>query len=123
MSEQTYFNEGNVSVTIARFVVSGQTYAMNGVTSVRELSHPPSRKWPIIMCLIGILGLAVGGSEGLIPAIVWLGVGIFWLVRQKSKYTVLLSSASGESEALTSKDEGFITRIVEALNEAIIARG
>jgi len=35
----------------------------------------------------------------------------------------LLSSASGEADALTSKDSDFIFRIVKALNEAIIARG
>jgi len=35
----------------------------------------------------------------------------------------MLSSASGEGEALTSKNKGFILRVVDAVNEAIIARG
>ena len=35
----------------------------------------------------------------------------------------LLSSASGEADALTSKDSDFIFLIVKTLNDAIIARG
>ena len=44
MAEQTFFSSGSVTVTQARFVVDGQTYAMQGVTSVRRELAQPSKK-------------------------------------------------------------------------------
>ncbi len=40
----------------------------------------------------------------------------------ESPDTVILMSASGESKALTSNDKTYIDRVVNALNEAIVAR-
>ncbi len=36
MEEVEFFNDGNVSVTSARFRVGASTYAMQGVTSVKR---------------------------------------------------------------------------------------
>jgi hypothetical protein len=122
MAEQTFFNSGGVTVTNARFIVPGQTYAMSGVTSVKSSRHNPSRIGPIILIVIGVIALAAG-KNGIVAAILFLAGGIAWWVLHKPKYSVVLSSASGEAEALIHKDEAFISQIVKALNEAIIARG
>ncbi len=122
MAENTFLDEGGVTVTNARFIVPAQTYAMSGITSVKSLKHTPSIKGPVILCFIGLLSMA-GSKEAIIPALIFIAAGIAWFILNKPKYSVVLSSASGEAEALTSKDSDFIFRIVKALNEAIIARG
>jgi hypothetical protein len=42
---------------------------------------------------------------------------------QKTIYQVVLASSSGENDALSDKDQDFINKVVEALNDAIVFRG
>ncbi len=120
MAEQILLDESGVMVTSSRFIVPGETYVMSGVASVKTLKHSPSIKVPLILIAIGVIA-GVAGKEAIIGGI-FLIAGIAWWILQKPKYTVVLSSASGEVEALTSKDNNFISRVVEALNETIVAR-
>ena len=122
MEEKIFFNEGGITVTNSRFVVPGQTYTMSGVTSIKSVRHDPSKKWPIILLGIGIIMLLSGGDAA-VPALLLIVAGVVWLYLIKPTYGVVLSSASGETEALTSKDGGYINRIVNALNDAIVSRG
>ena len=122
MEETSFFNEGGVSVSNARFIADNQTYAMSGVTSVKEFRQDPSRKVPIIMGIIGVLALAGGGTVTLVGLALLAGaVGIWFL--NKPEFSVLLSSASGEAKALTRQDGEFISKVVGALNNAIVHRG
>jgi hypothetical protein len=124
MAEETFLNEGEVTVTNARFIVPSQTHAMSGITSVKNLRHDPSRKGPIVLIVIGLFALANGAAQDALPAaLMFLAGGIGWWVLQKPEFTVVLSSSSSESKALVSKDGAFISRVVDALNRAIIARG
>jgi Family of unknown function (DUF6232) len=123
MAETVFFDENNVQVTNARFVVSGQTYAMNGVTSVksvREIQNP-SRIFPIIMGLAGLISLQSSPLIGIL--LIAAAVAIWILIKSKTTDTVVLSTSGGEVKALSSEDIGRIQRIVTALNDAIIHRG
>jgi hypothetical protein len=118
--EHTFFKEGGVSVTNKRFIVPGQTYAMAAVTSVAFSEIPAKRGWPLFFAFIGLL-LALGDSTRVV-GILLLVAGIGVAVMMKSDYAVALRSAGGEIHATTSKDEQFITRVVEAINNAIVYR-
>lgn len=122
MEENTFLSENGVTVTNARFVVPAQTYAMSGITSVKSFSQAPSRKGPIILIIIGLLTMAAG-KGAIVVGLLLIGGGIAWWVSQKTDYQVLLSSSSGEAKALSSNDGDWISRVVNALNEAIIHRG
>jgi hypothetical protein len=122
MEEKTFFSGGDVSVTNARFMAKGQTYAMSGVTSVKSFQQNPSRKGPIILGILGLLIMAVGGT-GLLVGLVVIGAAVAWWFSQKPEFSVLLSSASGEVKALASQDGDFISKVVGALNDAIVHRG
>ena len=98
MDEHVFLKEKGVTVTNARFITYGKTQVLAGITSV-----------------------AVG--SGLFMGLISAGLGIFWLAMQKSVYIVQLESASGKVDALESKDKDFIFRVVDALNNAIVARG
>ncbi len=122
MEEKNFFNEGGVSVTNARFMSQGQTYAMSGITSVKSFREGPSRKGPIVLGVIGLLALASGGVATAVGVLLIGGAIALWFL-QKPEFSVLLSSASGEAKALTSKDGDFISKVVAALNDAIVHRG
>ena len=126
-TEQVFLNERGVSVSNSRIMHEreGQTYAMSGITSVKCYEKKPSRKGPIILIIIGVLMLVDGLHEPalLLGAIIFLASGITWWVLRKADYSVLLTSASGEMKAYTSKDKDFVIKIVNAVNDAIVHRG
>ncbi len=123
MEEKVFLNEGGISVTSARFVVPSQTYAMSGVTSVKSYEEKPSRKGPVTLIVIGILLMLVVGQGTIFVGVLFLAAGLAWWFLEKSVYHVVLSSASGEAKALSSKDGSWINRVVQALNNAIVHRG
>ena len=123
MNEKTFFNANGISVTNARVVIAGQTYAMSGITSVRAIEEKPSRKGSIILGIIGIIFLLIGQSSTIIIGIIGIALAVVWFILTKPTYHIGLVSASGESKALNSKDSAYISKIVNAINEAIIARG
>lgn len=122
MEEKMFFEENGVSVSNARFIVRGQTYAMSGVTSVKKEENPPSRLVPIALGLIGGFGL-FNGTDDIFWAFMFLALAVFVWSRQKSEWIVILNSSSGETQALKSMDGSYIEGVVEALNRSIIYRG
>ena len=123
MEEKVFFAQGPVSVSNSRFIVHGQTYAMNGVTSVRQAVNNPSRFWPLVLGFFDLI-IMLGGSAGaIIFGGLLLGLAIYWWTRQKPDWIVVLSSSSGETRALSSKDRVFIDGVIQALNDSIIHRG
>lgn len=126
MEEETFFNDGGLTVTNSRFIVPGQTYTMSGVTSIRAEQYTPSRKWPMIVMGFGVVGLFSAVDEGIgagLFGLAIIAIGVAWWRSKKTIYTVVLSSASGESDAFSSADEEFIDGVVSALNDAIVSRG
>ena len=120
-SEISFMAEGNVRVTNSRFISGGQTYAMSGITSVKQDVQKPKYGGLIILGLIGFITLAIGGNAvwiGLLMMVIAIAVGI----SLKADYFVILHSSSGEMKALTSKDKEFISRVVDAINQAIVFR-
>ncbi|SHL63346.1 DUF6232 family protein [Rhodanobacter sp. OK091] len=120
MEEKMFFNQEGVSVSNARFIVNGQTYAMNGVTSVKQAVRHPSRLGSVVA---GVIGLIVLFSGAIGWGLVFLAAAIIWWVAQKTEWIVVLQSSSGETKALTSKERSFIEGVVTALNESIVHRG
>lgn len=124
MKEVEFFNNKEVTVTNARFVVSGVTYAMNGVTSVKKHREVAKRAIPIWMVIIGaIMLLAVSDSVAKLVGVLLIGLGIWLFMKFKDSYVVVLKSSSGESQALISKDETYIDTVINALNDSLIHRG
>jgi ABC-type Fe3+-siderophore transport system permease subunit len=119
-TEKTYFDHNGIQVTNARFIVPSQTYAMSGITSVKFFTESPSKLWPITAMLIGALALSNNGNIWSIAIPVAIGI---LLLQRKSTHHVILSSASGETRALNSKNKEFIYSVIAALNQSIVARG
>ena len=120
MEEKIFLNEGVVTVTNARFIVASQTFSMAGITSVKNSEEPPKRSYPVICGIIGFLCL-IGGAP--VIGIGLLVLAVVWWIGQKANYHVILATAGGEMEALSSADGAFISKVVTAINEAMVARG
>jgi Family of unknown function (DUF6232) len=123
MEEKVFFENGNVKVTNARFVVGNQTHAMNGVTSVSSHVTKPSRTGLIIGLVIGLLVLLGAEGGGKVLGLAIMGICGYLLYNQKDTHAVLLRSASGEIQALSGTDAMYIGGVVSALNDALIHRG
>ena len=72
---------------------------------------------PRLVDMVPLDALAIG-----IPGLALIIVGIMWLVRLKSMYTVVLHAPAGTKEVLTDSDEQWIAQVVAAVNKAIEAR-
>ncbi|MHB8165501.1 MAG: DUF6232 family protein [Sulfuricella sp.] len=123
MDEKSFFNENGVGVSNVRFIAQGQTHAMSGVTSVKAFRKNPPRKALIFMGIMGVIELGFGNTFMTVLGLAIIAGAVAMWLFTKPKFSVMLSSASGESSALTSKDGEFISRVVGALNDAIVYRG
>jgi len=87
---------------------------------VKFFTEKPSLLWPIVAFLIAIL---IGVGDGNIWSVgIPVIIGVVLLLR-KATHHVVLSSASGETRALNSKNKEFIANVIKALNQSIVSRG
>lgn len=134
-AEPTYYSDENgVRITPTRLIIPGKTgnegpstYAMANITSIKIEKRDPNRWGGIITALIGLILIVAGAGFNSIGVILFgvvlLGAGIAWAVLLKPTYHLRVSSASGETDALNSKDKQYVDHVVTALNEALIKRG
>ena len=128
MAEQAMFTDENVKITTARVMINGTTYALRNLTSVENTYTPPHRGLAIALLVFGVLFLigtflnsseSVGlGFGSLAFALIIIAIAVLWL-RAKNDYHVTLTTAAGETEALTSKDCEYIDQIVSHINDAM----
>jgi hypothetical protein len=119
VDETIFFQHEGVRITNTRFIVDGQTFAMNNITSVKPLEKKPNRIWPVLLIVLGVLPALNGAYGGL-----WLSLGGgIWFALQKTMYHVMLHTSGGETSALKTYQREYLDKVVTALNNAIVHRG
>lgn len=132
--ERSFLNDGGVYVSNTRVVIHGTTYATANITSVRKHVTPANNGCAIVLVILGALGalgglmMGLGGNgEGgwspFVACAVLLIIGIVWFQSLRPTYNVMLATAAGERQGLTSKDEGVVDRVTAAIADAIVHRG
>ena len=126
--ERTFYSdEKGVRITGTRAIFGHITYSMANISSVSTVEEPPKRAGGIWTAVIGIVVFIVGAIAGwiwlIIGGIVVLAIGVLGALLASGKYHVRISSASGETSALSTKDKNHCYKVAQALNEAIIHRG
>lgn len=119
--EKVFYQDANVTVTQSRFIAGSKTYAMRNISSVSLFKIEKSRALPIILILIG--GLMLFGDSSRIFGVILAAIGVLWVVLIKDEYSVRISTNAGEVNSLVSKEQPYIQKIVDALNDAMIHRG
>ena len=125
MSEQIYFNEGNVQVTRSRVVIGSRTYPMNGITSIRTVRIPPNRIPSILLGLFGLLVILLSqfNLTTIFLGFILVGVAVLIWKLQKTTFCVYFGTAGGEKQALSIEDENYVLRVAGAIDQALIERG
>ena len=122
-----YSDDRGVRITNTRAIIGTTTYAMANITSVSMGMKPANRTPGIAVAILGFLILLItgllGSSGGVIFGVILLGIGILIAAIVKPTCTVRIGSASGETDAVSSKDKKYIQVIVNAMNEAFMKRG
>jgi hypothetical protein len=143
--EQVLLEDRGVRITTAKAQMHGTTYPMGGITSVRTRRVAPSPGGPI---LFGGGGLAVLMGALLVGAValpdeqsplnpqmmgfaVVLGLGGLALLAvaanaassAKARHVVVLGTAGGDRQGLSTYDQDFADSVRSAIEEAITRRG
>jgi hypothetical protein len=119
--EVVFYQDQHVTVTQARFISQGKTYAMSNISSVSLFEIKRSRILEILMIIIGLFMLAADDTRIVGVLLIMIAIALFFLL--KNSYSVRIQSTSGEADGLISKDGEYVNKIVSAVNEAIIFRG
>lgn len=125
MEEREFFSGDNIYVSLTRFVAFGKTYAMSGVTSVGAAEVKPDFGGANLLMILGAIFALIGLSApyAFLFGILLLGAGYFVRASKTPDYYVMLTTAAGQVHAVRSKDRDYISSIVQALNDCIVARG
>jgi len=133
--ERSFLNDGGVYVSNTRIIIHGTTYATANVTSIRKHIVPANRGCALVLAVFSALGVVSvlpfafernGLDVAWMPfffCAILLIVAILWFRSQTPTYRLMLATAGGERQGLTSKDEAVVDRVTEAIADAIIHRG
>jgi hypothetical protein len=127
--ELPVYSDSNIQITNLRATLYGKTFAMANITSVAMHTQYANKAPGVIVALLGaVFGLvALASSElrgcFLVFAAVMILIGVVYIKSQHNNYWVRIGSSSGEANALSSHDHEYVSRVVAAMNEAIVRRG
>lgn len=121
MAETVFFSLEGIKVSDTQFIAEGQTYAIEAVTAVKHGLIEPKRTFSTFCFLSGSflmifedIFMFVGGFS------IALGM-VAWFTAQ-TLYSVVIHTAEGEKQVLTSTNITDVDRVIRALNTAIISR-
>jgi len=125
--ETTFFQNDDIAVTNARFIIGSQTFSMRGITSVEAVEIPADYSGSATLIFMGVIVALTGFA--ILPfifcslGVLLLSLGIWLAKRKKPVFAVVLRTAGGEVTAYQNYDWGYISQIIEALNQSIISHG
>lgn len=120
--DKTFFQDNDVLITKSRIVIFGKTYAMRNISSV-SITQESKLFLKISSTIMLVFALSGFFLKEYLIGIIALGIAVIMLLNSKDEYIVVISSNSGDNNALKSKNRDYIESIIEAINEAIIFRG
>lgn len=118
--ETTFLNEKKIMVTNARVVIDNQTYPMSAVNSVKLTVKKPDITTPVALAVVGVASFWLFREWWY--SLVLIAIAAGWWFCLRNSYTVALDLLSGRQDIYTSHDKAFVTKVVQALNDAIIHR-
>lgn len=143
--ETIIYSDRRVRITDKQVIIGASLYPtryrMPNIISVSKGMRPPKRATGIVVILLGVVILATvlfwsaaGGSAiasikntiliaGIALGVIALAIGIWDIITVKPAYTVMLGTQNGQEEALASRDEAYVERIVDVMKRACAEYG
>lgn len=132
--ERVFLNEGNIYVSSTKIILNGTTYAAANITSVTRRLTPPEEAVAIILIVLGalaVLGAMVTPYQEhleqsigiMIVGAAFLVAGILAYRAAKPTFHMILTSAAGEKERLSSRDTALVDKVTAAISDSITYRG
>jgi hypothetical protein len=129
VAEENIYSDSDVSVTTTRIIVSGTTYPLRNITSVKMTETAGNSGCAVALIIVGLISFSfavlsiVDGTGPVLLALLFAGGllagGMAWLRSVKSTFHVIIAGSSGEIRALSSLNRPYIETILGAINEAI----
>lgn len=122
--ETVYLDADGCTVTSARIVINGQTFATRNVGSVRveDLRMPT---WSIALAAVGGFFLVSGIKSDAWGVIIFGAILAAWGAKRANDgrgQRIMMMAGAGEVAAIASTDKALIDRIHSAIAQAISAR-
>ncbi|WOF75231.1 DUF6232 family protein [Parvibaculaceae bacterium PLY_AMNH_Bact1] len=127
MDDETIFQQGSISVTKTMATISGTSYPINGIGSISIVKEESKSVffW-IVVVVLALFGWSLLSAGEVLVGLVTLGIasGIGWLLYSaQPKHHLVIRTASGDTQALTSKDMVHLGKVKSAIEQAVAARG
>ena len=136
-----YTDGRDVTVTESKLQVKNAQYELRGITKFGLFIRRPDRLPAFLLMIAGLLVAACGWLNLISPSFIgdvqvgdtfitantlalWIGgtlvlLGIIIVAFMKERYSVRISTAEGEKDAVVSSKKEYVTQIINALNRAI----
>jgi len=119
------FNDRGVSVTRNALSSAGQVFPLRDIVDVQVVTVQKNKLVPNMISVAGLIGAIVGGvlhsPAGLVCGIMLIVVGWLTWVTQDITHRLMVKTADGQREALTSTDREFVERVSAAVQQAKMA--
>lgn len=124
MSQNPVYNAGDVYVDRTLVKIGGVSYPVNGIGSVQIQDPDRSTRygWTVVVGIVAAIFLFQKESWGFG---LFLGAIAVWIYvsAQGMNYVLLLRTASGDQQALKSRDQRLVHRVKDAIEEAVRQSG
>jgi Family of unknown function (DUF6232) len=119
MAEENIYSDSDVSVTTTRIIVSGTTYPLRNIMSVKMTETAGNSGCAVALIIVGLISFSVAvlsivdGTGPVLLALLFAGGllagGMAWLRSVKSTFHVTIASSSG-GDTCALVNEPFIHR-------------
>ncbi|WP_144159984.1 DUF6232 family protein [Paraburkholderia sp. BCC1885] len=122
---ETPFNDRGVSVTRNALSAAGQVFPLREILAVRVVTVQKNKILPVTISVIGVIGAIAGGvfrsPAGIVCGVMLAVVGWLTWITQDVTHRLIVETASGEREALSSVDLDFVERVAQTVRATLAA--
>ncbi|HEY3536111.1 MAG TPA: DUF6232 family protein [Trinickia sp.] len=117
------FNERGVTITRGGLSAGGQMFPLREIREVRVVTVHKNKVLPVGISVLGaaaaIGGGIFGSSAALVVGVMLVVVGGLTWYTQDVTHRLIVTTANGEREALTSPDRAFAEHVERVLRDAL----
>lgn len=121
------FNERGVAITRGGLNTGGQIFPLREIRDLRVVTVHRNKALPLTVSLVGFGAAIAGGIYGsgaaLVLGVMLVVVGALAWFTQDVTHRLMVTTASGEREALASPDRAFAEQVERAVRDALARAG